>query len=147
MLESSDGGVYLTSILRCASSDCSLLQQPIAKLACCASSLFASNFVVQQGVRLIKQNHPHLNPVFIFISPPTMSVLRSRLVGRGTETEEAVQARLETALKEIAYVKDDPKVVDAIVINDDLDRAYGLLEKLALGHDVKGDALPALDDQ
>lgn len=100
-----------------------------------------------QGVRLIKQNHPSLNPVFVFISPPSLSVLRSRLVGRGTETDEAVKARLETALKEIAYVKGEPEAVDTIIINDDLDRAYSLLEQLALGEPIKGDALPSLDDE
>ncbi|KAF8320743.1 guanylate kinase [Clavulina sp. PMI_390] len=100
-----------------------------------------------QGVRLIKQNHPDLKPVFIFISPPSLSVLRGRLVGRGTETEEAVKARLEAALKEIAYAKSGSDVVDAVVVNDDLERAYKLLEQIALGETVPGDSLPALDDE
>lgn len=97
-------------------------------------------------MRLIKQNHPTLNPVFLFVSPPSLSELRTRLVGRGTETEEAVKARLEAALKEIEYAKSDPNVVDYVVVNDDLDRAYALLEKVALGEDAQGDVLPALTD-
>lgn len=37
--------------------------------------------------------------------------------------------------------------MDAVVLNDDLDRAYGLFEKLALGEEgVRGDKLPAFDD-
>jgi guanylate kinase len=98
-------------------------------------------------VRLIKQNHPDLDPVFVFISPPSLEELRSRLVGRGTETDEAVKARLETALNEIAYVKDDPKVVNVVVVNDELDRAYNLLETIALGNEVEGDTLPDLTDR
>lgn len=103
-----------------------------------------------KGVRLIKQNHPTLNPVFVFISPPSLSILKSRLVGRGTETEEAVKARLDTALKEIEYAKSGTEaapVMDLVIVNDELDRAYGLLEKVALGEtDVKGDTLPELAD-
>lgn len=97
-------------------------------------------------MKLIKQNHPNLDPVFVFISPPSLGELQKRLVGRGTETDAAVKARLETALKEIAYVKDDPKVVDVVVVNDELDRAYNLLKSIALGDEVKGDVLPELSD-
>lgn len=97
-------------------------------------------------MKTIKQNHPDLNPVYVFVSPPSLSELRSRLVGRGTETDEAVKARLETALREIAYIKDDPKAVDVVVINDELDRAYKLFETIALGDEVKGDVLPELSD-
>ena len=64
------------------------------------------------------------------------------MVGRGTETEDAVRARLKAALEEIAYVQGDPNVVDVIVVNDELDRAYSTLEKVALGEDVVGDKLP-----
>jgi len=99
-----------------------------------------------QGVRLIKQHHPDLKPVFVFISPPSLSELRKRLVGRGTETDDAVKARLQTALNEISYVKDDPKAVDVVVVNDDLDKAYNLLETIALGNEANGDALPELSD-
>lgn len=102
--------------------------------------------LIHQGVRLIKENHPSLSPVFVFISPPSLSILRSRLVGRGTETEDAVKSRLDAALKEIAYARSGFDVVDVVVVNDDLDRAYALLEKLALGEDVKGDELPTLED-
>ena len=97
-------------------------------------------------MKTIKQNHPDLNPVYVFVSPPSLSELRSRLVGRGTETDEAVKARLETALREIAYIKDDPKAVDVVVVNDELDRAYKLFETIALGDEVKGDVLPELSD-
>lgn len=38
-----------------------------------------------QGVKLIKENHPQLDPVFLFISPPSFASLKERLTGRGTE--------------------------------------------------------------
>jgi guanylate kinase len=96
-----------------------------------------------QGVRQIKQTD--LNPVYLFLSPPSLSALRSRLAGRGTDSEAAVTKRLATALKEIDYAK-QPSVHDLVIINDDLDRAYALFEKVALGEKVESDVLPPLDD-
>ncbi|KAK7466496.1 guanylate kinase [Stygiomarasmius scandens] len=96
-----------------------------------------------QGVRQIKATN--LNPVYCFISPPTLSILRERLQKRGTETDESVKKRLATALKEIAYAK-EPNVHDIVIVNDDLDRAYQLFKKVALGEETLGDPLPPLDD-
>jgi len=53
---------------------------------------------------------------------------------------------LATALKEVAYAK-QPGVHDLVIVNDDVDRAYNLLERIALGEEnVTADALPPLDD-
>ncbi|KAF5336186.1 hypothetical protein D9611_006264 [Ephemerocybe angulata] len=96
-----------------------------------------------QGVRQIKNTD--LNPVYCFISPPSLSSLRTRLQGRGTETEASVQKRLNMALKEIDFAK-QPNVHDLVIVNDDLDRAYELFKKVALGEPIESDALPPLDD-
>ncbi|KAF5316101.1 hypothetical protein D9619_006173 [Psilocybe cf. subviscida] len=96
-----------------------------------------------QGVRQIKKTN--LNPVYLFISPPSMTALRDRLKGRGTETEASVQKRLKTALAEVAFAK-EPSVHDLVIVNDDLDRAYELFKKVALGEEITGDALPPLND-
>ncbi|KAJ8694965.1 guanylate kinase [Pleurotus ostreatus] len=96
-----------------------------------------------QGVRQIKKTT--LDPVYLFISPPSLKSLRDRLKGRGTETEESMKKRLATALKEIEYAK-QPKAHDFVVINDDLDRAYDLLRKIVFGQVAEGDVLPPLDD-
>ena len=65
--------------------------------------------------------------------------------GRGTETEELVRSRLQAAVNEISYAK-EPGSYDAVLINDDLERAYKLLEKIALGESREGDVMPPLDD-
>jgi guanylate kinase len=96
-----------------------------------------------QGVRQIKATN--LNPIYLFIAPPSLFELKRRLRGRGTETEASVAKRLATALKEIEYAK-QPGVHDIIIINDDEDRAYDLFEKAALGEEIVGDRLPPLDD-
>lgn len=74
-----------------------------------------------------------------------MASLHARLRGRGTDLENAVQARLAIALKEIQYAK-EPNAHDLVIINDDLDRAYDLFEKVALGEQIGGDTLPLLDN-
>nr|GAT42987.1 predicted protein [Mycena chlorophos] len=96
-----------------------------------------------QGVRQIKAST--LDPVYLFISPPSLAALRARLRGRGTETDASVQKRLATALKEIEYAK-EPNVHDLVIVNDDLDRAYELFKKVALGEQITSDVLPPLDD-
>jgi guanylate kinase len=94
-------------------------------------------------VRQIKQTM--LNPVYLFVSPPSMTALRARLQRRGTETEASMQKRLATALKEIDYAK-EPNVHDVVIVNDDLHRAYELFKRVALGEKIPHNALLPLDD-
>ena len=97
---------------------------------------------VAQGVRQIKQTD--LDPVYLFLSPPSLTALRDRLLGRGTETEASATKRLATAFKEIEYAKEGAH--DLVIINDDLDRAYELFKRVALGEEFVSDTLPPLDD-
>ncbi len=57
--------------------------------------------------------------VKIFIIPPSMDVLKTRLVNRGTDTPEDIECRLNTAKKELDSIPD----YDYLVINDDLEHA------------------------
>lgn len=68
-----------------------------------------------QGARKIKEKIP--DAVLIFITSPSMEELKRRLLGRGTESEEIIQARLERAQKESSGMED----YDYLIINDDLD--------------------------
>ena len=52
----------------------------------------------------------------LFIQPPSVEELRRRLVGRGTDTPEAIEDRLAKAAYELTFA---PKF-DHIVVNDDL---------------------------
>ncbi|KAK4051238.1 guanylate kinase [Microbotryomycetes sp. JL201] len=93
------------------------------------------------GVKLIKANHPHLNPIYIFVAPPSLASLRERLSGRGTETDAAMQARLAAAVGEIEYAKTG--AFDVVVVNDDLERAYRVLRRVVVDGDTSnGDKLP-----
>jgi guanylate kinase len=73
---------------------------------------------------------PGLNARFLFIEPPSKEELARRLRSRNTDTEEAVQKRLEQAEKELAYARTGAH--DKIIVNDDLDKAYAELEEFIL---------------
>lgn len=57
--------------------------------------------------------------VSVFIQPPSVEALRQRLIGRGTETPEAIVQRVDRAEFEISYAPQ----FDHAVVNDDLDKA------------------------
>lgn len=62
----------------------------------------------------------------IFIKPPSLDVLKTRLENRGTETAETLQLRLDRAEMEMKYEPD----FDYCVINDKLDLAYAQVKQL-----------------
>ena len=64
---------------------------------------------------------PMPESVQIFIAPPDPADLRRRLEGRGTDSDEAIDTRLEMAEQELAAQGD----FDHRIVNDDLDRAGG----------------------
>ena len=55
----------------------------------------------------------------VFIQPPSVEELRRRLVGRGTDTPEAIENRLAKAEYEMTFAPQ----FDHIVVNDDLEQA------------------------
>jgi len=67
-----------------------------------------------QGARQVKKAMPEAN--LIFIAPPSWDELVRRLTGRGTETPEEQQRRLETAREELAAQSE----FDHVVINDEV---------------------------
>lgn len=54
-----------------------------------------------QGVKQIKRTD--LNPLYIFIKPPSIVELERRLKARNTETEESLERRLSIARSELEY--------------------------------------------
>ena len=77
-----------------------------------------------QGAMQIKQSYP--SAVFIFVLPPNVEVLRQRLAGRGTESDEDITRRMEVALSEIAMSEH----YDYIIVNDDIDIARAQLRAI-----------------
>jgi guanylate kinase len=79
-----------------------------------------------QGVQNVKKSS--LAPYYIFVAPPSMTSLESRLRGRGTEAEEDIQRRLANAEAELNYGKQTENF-DLVLINDDLTKTFELLVK------------------
>eukprot|EP00033_Pygsuia_biforma_P000339 GCRY01000412.1.p1 GENE.GCRY01000412.1~~GCRY01000412.1.p1 ORF type:complete len:221 (-),score=36.44 GCRY01000412.1:579-1148(-) len=74
-----------------------------------------------QGVLSVKKSD--LNPLYIFVSPPSIEALEKRLRGRKTDSESVIEHRLKNALHEMEF-RDKPGMFDHVVVNDDLDTAY-----------------------
>ncbi|WP_232318051.1 guanylate kinase [Neomicrococcus aestuarii] len=70
-----------------------------------------------QGARQVKESMPEAQ--FVFLAPPNWDELVRRLIGRGTESPEEQQRRLDTARIELAA---EPEF-DVTIINDDVKRA------------------------
>ena len=70
-----------------------------------------------QGARQVKEKKP--DAVLVFILPPSMEELRSRLIKRGTDSAEVIEARLTRAREELK----EASLYDYIIINDKLDEA------------------------
>ncbi|MBD5093190.1 MAG: guanylate kinase [Subdoligranulum sp.] len=68
-----------------------------------------------QGAANVKRLYPE--STLIFLMPPSIEELRARLLGRGTESAEAVERRLERAKEEMAHAGE----YDFTVVNRDID--------------------------
>jgi guanylate kinase len=70
-----------------------------------------------QGARQVREAMPEA--VAVFIAPPSLEALRARLVGRGTDSPEQVDERLQTAEREL----DAQREFSHVIVNDRLEQA------------------------
>ncbi len=77
-----------------------------------------------QGARQVRQRGTDHTAVFVM--PPTYPVLEKRLRGRSTDTEAALQRRLETARAEVSSYRE----YDYVVVNDDLEPTVVRLQEI-----------------
>ena len=77
-----------------------------------------------QGAMKVKTACP--DAVLVFIAPPSLKILKDRLVGRGTETQESIDVRTATALNELKMLPE----YDYMVINDVVDEAVAEMEAI-----------------
>jgi guanylate kinase len=80
-----------------------------------------------QGARQVREAMP--DAVQVFIAPPSEEALRTRLVGRGTDSPEAVDERMRTAADELAAQPEFKHVV----VNDRLEEATQALVRIVTG--------------
>lgn len=83
--------------------------------------------IEMQGAMNVKKAYP--DAVLIFVLPPSLKVLKERLLGRGRDSEEQVALRTKSVIDEIKKIVD----YDYYLINGDLDTAVEDAKKLMHG--------------
>ncbi|KAF2794338.1 guanylate kinase-like protein [Melanomma pulvis-pyrius CBS 109.77] len=92
--------------------------------------------IEMEGVKQVA-NHPNFpRPRFLFLSPPSMEILETRLRSRATDKEEAILKRLNQAKAEMEFAKSKEAPHDKVVVNDDLDKAYKEVREFIVGADA-----------
>ncbi len=77
-----------------------------------------------QGALKVKKRFP--DTLLLFVTPPSAQELKRRLVGRGTETIEVINARLSRAAEEAAGME----AYDYLLINDEIDACVEQMHQL-----------------
>ena len=80
--------------------------------------------IEMQGAKQIKEVYPE--GVFIFVLPPSLEELKSRIVGRGTETQEEIEKRFSCAFEEINQIVN----YDYFIVNEDVDKSVNDVEAI-----------------
>jgi len=87
-----------------------------------------------QGAIHVQKQFPDTS-LSLFIEPPSVEVLRQRLLSRGTETPESLETRVSKASYELSF----KHAFDAVIVNDDLQKACTETERII--SNFLGDAL------
>lgn len=83
------------------------------------------------GALQVRANCP--DGVFIFLTPPDIKELRSRLVGRGTDDLEVINKRIQKASKEIRMMQN----YDYAIVNDKIDNAVNQIKDVVKSERLK----------
>lgn len=77
-----------------------------------------------QGAKQVKEKVP--DGVFIFLTPPDLSELKSRIVGRGTDADHVIEERMRVAREEIEMMA----LYDYAVVNDEVHLAVKRIKEI-----------------
>ncbi|WP_438433537.1 guanylate kinase [Gorillibacterium sp. sgz500922] len=92
-----------------------------------------------QGALKVKEKFPE--GVFLFLLPPSLDELESRIVGRGTETEDVIAGRMMAARDELELVKH----YDYAIVNDRVDLACDRIQSILTAEHCKRERfMPAI---
>jgi len=80
-----------------------------------------------QGARQVRAALPGCTSIFIL--PPSLLALRTRLNGRGTDSPAVIARRLADAVQDMSHWQE----FDFVVVNDDFERAVGELAAIIAG--------------
>lgn len=80
-----------------------------------------------QGALKVREAFPET--VLLFVTPPTAAELKSRLIGRGTETPDVIESRMNRACEEAEGMDR----YDYLIVNDDLDDCVEEMHRIIQG--------------
>ncbi|SJZ31007.1 guanylate kinase [Selenihalanaerobacter shriftii] len=86
-----------------------------------------------QGAAQVKEKYEY--GVFVFLAPPSLKELESRIYKRGTDSQESIEVRMENASKEMKKVED----YDYIIVNDEIEKAVKKLKAIIIAERCKVD--------
>ena len=80
-----------------------------------------------KGAIHVEDEYP-INTLSIFIEPPSIEALKNRLISRGTETSESLEARISKSAYELSFAEH----FDKVVLNDNLEQACARAEEILI---------------
>lgn len=80
-----------------------------------------------KGAIHVEDEYP-INTLSIFIEPPSIEALKNRLISRGTETSESLEARISKSAYELSFAQH----FDKVVLNDNLEQACATAEEILI---------------
>ena len=88
-----------------------------------------------EGAKQVRKKFP--DALFIFLAPPSLDDLRERLVGRGTESDEKIQSRVNEARIEMM------NLYDYVVVNDEVELAKNRIQSIVEAEHLKRERIEA----
>ncbi|UXR77581.1 MULTISPECIES: guanylate kinase [unclassified Staphylococcus] len=90
-----------------------------------------------EGAKQVRKKFP--DALFIFLAPPSLDHLKERLIGRGTESSEKIQRRVDEARKEVEMMN----LYDYVVVNDEVDLAKDRIKSIVEAEHLKRERIEA----
>ena len=90
-----------------------------------------------EGAKQVRKKFP--DALFIFLAPPSLDDLKERLVGRGTESDEKIQSRVNEARKEVEMMN----LYDYVVVNDEVELAKNRIQSIVEAEHLKRERIEA----
>ena len=91
-----------------------------------------------EGAKQVRKRFP--DALFIFLAPPSLDHLKERLIGRGTETDEKIQSRVNEARKEVEMMN----LYDYVVVNDEVHLAKERIQSIVEAEHLKRERVEAI---
>ena len=91
-----------------------------------------------EGAKQVRKKFPDAS--FIFLAPPSLDHLKERLIGRGTETDEKIQSRVNEARKEVEMMN----LYDYVVVNDEVHLAKERIQSIVEAEHLKRERVEAI---